>query len=275
MIRDRDTVNAEEHIKAGNLDRALEVLQSAIQKDPGQLEPRLHLFQLLSIMGEWHKALAQLNEVAEMNPDALALVLIYRELLLCEVFRAEVFTGNCEPLQFGEPNNWVATLIRSMEHTENGNGAQASELVMEAMDHAAPRSGTINNESFSWISDADMRLGPVFEIMLDGKYYWVPIENIAEITFSEPENLRDLVWLPVQVQWVYSGSSEAFMPTRYPGPATLSDAQRALARRKTDWTDIGEGFYTGSGQRMFTTENDEYSLLQTRKIAFDTDIYPG
>ncbi len=274
MIKERDTVNAEEHIKAGNLETALEVLQNTIQMYPGHPEPRLHLFQLLSIMGDWNRAMTQLNEVAEIDHEALLLAQIYSELLLCEAFRAEVFNGNREPLLYGEPTNWVAALMRSMEHSENGNGAQASALVMEAMDHAAPRSGTINDEPFLWISDADMRLGPVFEIILDGKYYWVPIENISEITFSEPENLRDLVWLPIQVQWVNSGSSGGFMPTRYPGPATLSDAQSALAR-KTDWTDIGEGFYTGSGQRMFTTENDEYSLLQTRKIVFDTDRHPG
>lgn len=263
-------MNFEKHIEAGNLEAALEELQNAILSEPGRADLRLFLFQLLSIMGDWNRALIQLNTVAVLNQDAMFLARSYRGLLLCELFRAEVFTGNHEPLLFGESSDWLATLIRSMQHTEKGNGAQASALVTEAMEYAVPRSGTINDEPFSWFSDADMRLGPIFELILDGKYFWVPISNIAEISFSEPEHLQDLVWLPVQVQWLDDGSSMAYMPTRYPGPATLHDAQSALAR-KTDWTDIGEGFYTGSGQRMFTTENDEYSLLQTRRIVFDTD----
>ncbi len=270
---DPETVNAEESIEAGNLEAALEALENAIQAEPERADLRLFLFQLLSVMGDWNRATTQLNEAAELSDDAMVLARIYRGLLLCEAFRTEVFTGNREPLMFGDSNSWLATLIRSMQHTEKGNGGQASELVMKAMEQAAPRSGTINDEPFCWFSDADMRLGPVFEIMLDDKYYWVPISHIAEISFSEPENLRDLVWLPVQVQWVNNGRSMAYMPTRYSGPATLNDAQSALAR-KTDWTDIGEGFYTGSGQRMFTTENDEYSLLQTRRIVFDSDSPP-
>lgn len=267
-------MNVEKYIETGNLKAALEEIENAILAEPGRADLRLVLFQLLSIMGDWDRALVQLNEVAVLNQDATVLIRIYRELLLCEAFRAEVFTGEREPLLFGESNDWLATLIRSIQHTEAGNGAQASELVMEAVENAVPRSGTINDEPFSWFSDADMRLGPVFEIILEGKYYWVPISNIAEISFSEPENLHNLVWLPVQVQWVNDESSTAHMPTRYPGPATVQDVQSALAR-KTEWTDIGGGFYTGSGQRMFTTENAEYSLLQTRRIVFDPDACSG
>ena len=261
-------MNVEKHIEAGNLDAALEELQNATLSEPGRADLRLFLFQLLSIMGDWNRALTQLNAAAVLNHDALSLVRRYRELILCEAFRAEVFTGNRDPLLFGESSDWLTTLIRSMQQREKGNVVPASALVMEAMEQAVPRSGTINDEPFSWFSDADMRLGPLFEIIVDGKYYWVPIGNIAEISFSEPEHLQDLVWLPVQVQWINGESGRAYMPTRYPGAATVQDAQSALAR-KTDWTNIGEGFYTGSGQRMFTTENDEYALLQTRRIVFD------
>lgn len=268
--KERKTVNVEKHIEAGNLEAALEELQKAILSQPGRADLRLYLFQLLSILGDWKQALTQLNAVAVLNQDAMFLVRIYRQLLKCEAIRAEVFAGHREPLLFGEPGDWLATLMRSMKQTVKGNGAQASALVMEAMERVIPRSGTINDEPFSWFSDADRRLGPLFEIILDGKYHWISISNIAEISFSAPEHLQDLVWLPVQVKWVNGESSRAYMPTRYPGPATVNDAQSALAR-KTDWTDIGEGFHTGSGQRVFTTENDEYSILQTRRIVFEAD----
>lgn len=262
-------MNAEESVKAGNLTAALSELQDAVRNNPAKPEYRTFLFQLLCVMGDWNRALTQLNVVADMDSNALLMAQTYRELLLCEAFRAEVFTGRREPLLFGEPNNWLGTLIQALDQVEKGDGAQAHETAMAAMEQATARAGTIDDQPFEWLSDADMRLGPVFEIILNGKYYWVPMDNIAEIAFSEPEDLRDLVWLPVQIKWVNDGNSIGFMPTRYPGAATLEDPQAALAR-KTDWADIGGEFFVGAGQRMLTTDAGEYSLLQSRKIVFNT-----
>jgi len=261
-------LNAEESIKAGNLEAALRELQDAVRNNPAKPEYRTFLFQLLCVLGDWNRALTQLNVVADMDNSALLMAQTYRELLLCEAFRAEVFTGKREPLLFGEPNPWLGTLIQALGHADKAEGARAYEIVMSAMDQATARSGTIDEQPFEWLSDADMRLGPVFEMILNGKYYWVPMDNIAEMSFSEPEDLRDLVWLPVQIKWVNDGNSIGFMPTRYPGEQTLTDPQSALAR-KTDWTDRGGEFFVGSGQRMLTTDQDEYSLLQSRKIVFD------
>jgi type VI secretion system protein ImpE len=63
------------------------------------------------------------------------------------------------------------------------------------------------------------------------------------------------------------------MSTRYPGADTLADNQTALAR-KTEWKDIGSEFFTGIGQRMFTTDAGDVSLLQTRKIVFTESVEP-
>jgi type VI secretion system protein ImpE len=265
-------VKAEECIKAGDLQAALSELQDAVRNNPAKPEYRTFLFQLLCVMGDWNRALTQLNVVADMDSSTLLMAQTYRELLLCEAFRAEVFTGKREPLLFGEPNTWTGILLQALGCVEKGNGEEAHKIVTTAMDQATARAGTIDDQPFEWLSDADMRLGPVFEIILNGKYYWVPMSNIAQITFSEPEDLRDLVWLPVQIQWVNDGSSIGFMPTRYPGTATLADNQNALAR-KTEWADIGGEFFTGAGQRMFATDDGDVSLLQAKTIIF-ADIDP-
>jgi type VI secretion system protein ImpE len=260
-------VKAEECIKAGDLGAALSELQNAVRNDPAKPEYRTFLFQLLCVMGDWNRALTQLNVVADMDSSTLLMAQTYRELLLCEAFRAEVFTGKREPLLFGEPNTWTGILLQALANVDKGDGEAAHSIVTSAMDQATARAGTIDDQPFEWLSDADMRLGPVFEIILNGKYYWVPMSNIAEISFSEPEDLRDLVWLPVQIRWVNDGNSIGFMPTRYPGAATLADNQNALAR-KTEWTDIGSEFFTGAGQRMFATDAGDVPLLQTKKIVF-------
>lgn len=261
-------MNAEESIKTGNLDAALSELQDAVRNNPAKPEYRTFLFQLLCVMGNWNRALTQLNVVADMDSSTLLMAQTYRELLQCEAFRAEVFTGKRAPLLFGEPNSWLGTLMQALGPASEGQGDKAQDIVMQAMDLASARTGSVDDQPFEWLSDADMRLGPVFEIILNGKYYWVPMDAVAEISFAEPEDLRDLVWLPVQIRWVNEGNAIGFMPTRYPGAATLEDHQNALAR-KTEWCDIGGDFYTGAGQRMFTTDSGDVSILQTRKIVFD------
>lgn len=267
-------MNAEESIKAGNLGAALAELQGAVRDDPAKPEYRTYLFQLLCVIGDWNRALTQLNVVADMDHTALLMAQTYRELLLCEAFRAEVFAGKREPLLFGEPNSWTGILLQTLGAVEKGNGQEAYDIAMNAMDQATARAGTVDDQPFEWLGDADMRLGPVFEIILNGKYYWVPMSNVAEISFSEPEDLRDLVWLPVQIRWVNDGNSIGFMPTRYPGADTFADDQNALAR-KTEFKDIGGDFFTGIGQRMFTTDAGDVSLLQTRKIVFTEAVEPA
>lgn len=262
-------MKAEEFIKAGDPQAALEALQEAVRNDPARAELRTFLFQLYCVLGDWNRALTQLNVVADMDPGTLLMAQSYRELLLCEAFRAEVFTGKRAPLLFGEPRPWLAALVQASAEAYKGQSEQASSIALQAMEQAEARRGMIDDQPFDWLADADMRLGPVFEIVINGKYYWVPMEHVAEISFTEPEDLRDLVWLPVQIRWNNDGKAIGFMPSRYPGEQTLQDPGAALAR-STHWRDIGSDFHLGAGQRMFSSNESEHSLLQTRRIVFDS-----
>ena len=55
-----------------------------------------------------------------------------------------------------------------------------------------------------------------------------------------PEDLRDLVWMPAQLQFDNGGESLALIPTRYPGSEASDDGAIALAR-KTSWEPIADG----------------------------------
>ena len=43
-----------------------------------------------------------------------------------------------------------------------------------------------------------MRLGPVCEAILNGKYYWIPFERLSRVDIEAPSDLRDLIWAPVE-----------------------------------------------------------------------------
>lgn len=260
---------AQESLQEGNVQAALQQLQDKVRKDPADAKLRIFLFQLLSITGQWDRALNQLNVVGELDDSALAMVTMYREALGCESFRAQVFQGKRTPLIFGEPEQWVAKMMQGLQLDAQGQHAQAQQVRAEALDEASATGGTINGQTFEWIADADSRLGPILEAIINGSYYWVPFNRISQIDIEEPVDLRDMVWTPVHFTWSNGGQAVGIIPTRYAGSESSGDGLVQLAR-KTDWLEMAQGDYAGLGQRMLATDQQEYSLLEIRKITLHT-----
>jgi type VI secretion system protein ImpE len=113
-----------------------------------------------------------------------------------------------------------------------------------------------------------MRLGPVLEALMDGKYYWIPFDRLRGIVIEAPTDLRDLVWLPATLTFATGGENVALLPARYPGSEEVADDLVRMGRR-TDWRDIGAETYVGLGQRMLTTDAGEFPLLDIRRIELD------
>ena len=257
---------AEQLLKDGRPDEALKGLQAKVRDDPANAKSRVFLFQLLSVLGDWKRANTQLQVLSEMDSDSMMLARIFEPILLCEAIRADVFAGNRTPIIFGQPPEWIGSLVQAMELFGKGEFRAGAELRDKAFDAAPMSPGKINGEAFEWIADADERLGPVLEVMLEGRYYWIPFCRIRQV-FTEPvTDLRDLVWAPAQFVWENGGEAAGHIPTRYPGTERSEDGSLKLAR-KTEWSNKG-GVNIGLGQRILATDAGEYPLLEIRKIEF-------
>lgn len=250
-------------LRAGDTQGAQAAATNAVKAQPADARHRVALFQLLCIHGAWERALGQLDVIAQLDTQALPMVGTYREAIKCEAVRAAVFDGKSTPLAFGQPRRWLALMVEALHAQARGEGPAAARLRDEALGEADAVAGTCNGEPFAWIADADTRLGPVLEAIVNGKYYWMPFAALAQLDIEAPEDLRDMVWLPAHFVFVNGGETVGLIPSRYPGAESDADALVRLAR-KTIWTDDG----IGSGQRMFATDNNEYPLLETRTIAF-------
>lgn len=255
----------EEHIKAGRLEEALASAQDAVRNAPAEGLPRVVLFQLLSVMGQWDRALTQLNVLNDMDADCMMLAQIFRPVLQCEALRAEVFAGKRGPLIFGEPAEWIGLLVQANQLLSEGKIGPALELRDQAFETAPATPGKINDVPFEWIADADSRLGPMIEAIIEGQYYWVPFFRVRSITIEPPRDLRDLVWTVAHFVWANGGESPGFIPTRYPGTEKAADNSLRLAR-KTEWMEKGEELYFGLGQRMFATDQSEIALTEALRI---------
>ena len=259
---------AEQSLREGNLTQALAQLQDQVRSQPAQADYRVFLFQLLAVLGEWQRALTQLDVAADLDAGTLAMVQTYREAVHCEIYRNEVFVGKRSPLLFGKPEPWVAMVLQALGLSANGQHSQAQELRAQAYEAVAMTSGTLDGQPFEWIADADSRLGPMLEAIVNGNYYWIPFNRIQHIQLEAPEDLRDLIWVPAQFTWSNGGQTVGLIPTRYAGSDTSEDSQ-ILMSRKTEWLDRGDEEFIGLGQRILTTDVNEYPLLDVRDIVLN------
>jgi type VI secretion system protein ImpE len=257
---------AEQSLKGGDPVAALAQLQEQVRAKPADPKLRIFLFQLLCVLGQWERALNQLTVASNLDPEAFAMAQTYGDAVKCEAVRDDVFDGKKSPLIFGQPEQWLALLIESLLLEGRGEHDRSRQLRSQAFDEAPTTTGDIDGRPFAWISDADSRLGPVLEAVINGRYYWVPFSRLSKIELEPPEDLRDMVWIPARLQFENGGESVALIPTRYPGSAAAEDGLIALAR-KTVWEEIAPDTHRGLGQRVLTTDTDDVPLLEVRTIS--------
>lgn len=262
---------AEQALKDGDVLTAVRHLQADIRARPADAKLRVFLFQLMCVQGDWPRALNQLGVAAQLDAAALPMAQTYREAIHCESLRLQVFQGQKVPLLFGEPEPWIALLIEALLRDGRGEHADAARLREQAFEQAPSTSGRMKGsgepQPFAWIADADMRIGPVLEAVVNGRYYWVPFSRLTSVELETPVDLRDRVWMPASLQFSNGGQVVALIPTRYAG-TPLGDPLFALAR-KTEWSEPWPGLFVGSGQRMLTTDAGDMALMDLRSIEFD------
>ncbi len=258
-------------ISEGKLAAALSALQDAVRKDASNPKHRIFLFQLLAVLGQWNRALTQLGVCAELDAAALSMAQTYREAIHCEALRAEIFAGKRAPLIFGEPQSWLVQLIEALRLDGAGDHEGAAAQRARAFEDAPASAGRANGEAFDWMADADPRLGPVLEAVVNGRYFWIPMARISRIVFDPPADLRDAVWTPVTFTWTNGASTVGLIPTRYDGTLGSGDDALLLSRR-TEWVEQGAKAGHGLGQRMLVTDAGEYALMDLRTIEFDNPM---
>jgi type VI secretion system protein ImpE len=262
-------MKAEEYIRAGRLEEALADLQNAIRAKPEDSRLRIFLFQLQCVLGRWDKALTQLQLLEQMNAETMMLAQVFQPVINCEVLRAEIFAGKRTPIIFGEPMEWLGLLVKANEHIARNEFAAAAGLRDRAFEAAPATPGALDGKPFEWIADADSRLGPVLEVILEGRYVWVPFCRVKRIHVERPTDLRDLVWAPAQFVWTNGGEASGHIPCRYPQTEKSADGALRLGR-KTEWTEPEEGLCLGLGQRVLVTEEGDHPLFECGTI----DITP-
>lgn len=263
-------MSAEENVRTGRLEQALADLQTEVRKRPGDGKLRVFLFQLLAVMGQRERALAQLKVAADLDPTTLPMKQTYEHALASEQVRSDVFAGRATPHLFGEPAEWMALLVQSLRLVAEGQFEAAGRLRERAFEDAPATVGKIDGQDFAWIADADSRLGPMLEAVINGRYHWIPFARLRRIRIEKPVDLRDLAWMPVSLIFANEGETVALIPTRYPGSDQAPDSRIVMAR-STQWSDHEADTHIGLGQRLLATDQGEFPLMDVRDIELAAD----
>ncbi len=266
---------AETLIKEAKVEESLAALEAQVRSAPGDFKLRVFLFQVLSVLGRWERASAQLEVAAKMNPEANIMAQVCRQAILGEGYRNDVFRGKRTPLLLGEPEPWVQKMIAALTLDGQGQTEAAAALRAEAMDEAPASPGSIKftptatgpeTTAFEWIADADPRLGPMLESMVGGKYYWIPWDRIRAVRFDPPTDLRDIIWAHAEFLWTTGATGHGLVPVRYPRTTENSREGPLLMSRSTEWRADAAGSDLPVGQRLFATESGEYGILGIKTI---------
>lgn len=253
-------------LQGGDVRLALDLLKGEVRRAPRDAKLRTFLFQMFCITGEWDRALTQLGVSGELDPAGMAMVQTYQVVIRCEVMRAKVFAGQRTPTVLGQPGEWLPLLIEATRLLATGEPAAAADLRDRAFEAAPTTQAVIDGTQAEWAADADPRLGPVLEAIIDGRYVWIPYTRIRTIAIDPPADLRDQVWMPAQFTWANAGETVGFIPVRYPGTTDSADPALLLAR-STQWLEQPD-WALPLGQRMIATDTSEHALLDIRRVEF-------
>jgi type VI secretion system protein ImpE len=259
-------MSASELFKAGDLKEAIAAQTQEVKAEPADPGRRLFLFELLAFAGDLDRARKQIDAVHYDDPERDAAVLRYKRLLDSEAARRKTFAESVKPeflseipfharMRMDAVLNFLQ-LHRVVEAAALLEGARKMTPVLKVVLNGTPREG---------LHDADDVFGTVLEVMANGLYYWVPLEQVSTLAMNEPRFPRDLIWAPARLELADGQSGEVFLPALYPGSHQHPDDQVKLGRA-TDWKTFEGGPVLGIGQKMFLAGEDEVPLLEWREL---------
>jgi type VI secretion system protein ImpE len=259
--------------KSGKLHEAIDAQILEVKAKPADHGKRLFLFELFAFAGELDRARRQIEAVKYDDPDLGLAVIEYRQLLDSEAQRRKVFTEGIVPELLGNATSEHLVLrIEASNLLRQDRATDAATLLDEANDAVPPFRGTLNGQPFASLRDADDLFAGVLEVMVKGRYFWVPLEQVVSVATNPPRFPRDLLYMPARLG-LGAETAEVYLPVLYPGSHLHTDDAIRLGRM-TDWSSTEGGPVLGAGARLYITDDEPVSLVECRQYIQGTSLTP-
>jgi len=260
-------MDAKELIKANRLSEARSRLVEEVKKAPIDSGKRTLLAQALLFFGEWDKAERHLEILAMQSASTEIGVQVYRNLVLAEKERSEVYAGKRRPAFLGTMPTWLDLHLIACEKLRGGEIDGADKLFREIEEKTSDTSGTLDGREFTGVRDADAFLFPFLEVFVHERYLLLPFTSLRELSIPIPKTLLDTLWTPAGITTWEGLTTSCFLPVTYPLAAGEGDDLLRLGKM-TDWQDLGGGYYRGRGQHVLQIGEQEKGILEIRELKF-------
>ena len=263
-------MNASELFKAGQLQAAIDAQIQEVKKNAADPAKRIFLFELASFAGDLDRAKRQIDAVNFDQIDKQVVVLDYRKLLDSETLRRAVLREGNLPHFLSPPTDHVQLRVQAVKALKENKPAEALDLLNKANEQMPAVKGSLNGKAFASLRDCDDLFGSVLEVMAQGRYSWVPLEQIDSLALSAPKQPRDLLWFPARLQLRDGQTGPVYLPALYPFSHEEKDENLKLGRM-TDWKELADGPVLGIGLRQYVVDGEPSGLLEWREVEFTSE----
>ncbi len=260
-------MKAKEILETGQLSETIKEMTQEVKAHPADPHARTFLFELLCFSGELERAKNQLEALDAQAPQADLGIDFYRKMLKAEKVRQQLFSKGTIPKFLGPCPDHIQGHLDALLQLQEGHFSQAQALLTQAQERCPDVQGTIDGTTTSSFMDLDDLFAPLLEIIMQDQYYWVPFSHIRKVSITPPKHLRDLLWVPAQLETSES-SLGVMIPVLYPGSFQTEEELVKLGR-VTDWKQQ-EGLTLGTGQHLFGINELDKGILEIREMTFST-----
>jgi len=263
----------DEKIKQGDLSEAYTETVEHLRKNPSDITMRDLLFQILLFMGQWERAVKQLDIIVKEKLYAQTKINAFKQMIKAEINRHQIFNEICnETCNIVFYENYVPkhheTYQQAMIQFNKKQYETVAAQLIDICDANPLPSAIVNGLSVNKFKNTDTILTRCFEVFINASYYWFPFEQIKEMKISEPKTLLDLLWIPTQIIAIDDQQINALLPVLYPNTA-FHENDLIKIGYMTDWSEVHDTIVIGSGQQVFESNDKDYSLLEIRSITFN------
>ncbi len=262
------STKANEQFQSGNLTAAVEAAIEDVKNAPADIAARRFLIELLCFAGDFERADKHLDTVSTLQPETAVPAMQFRQIIRAAQARFDFFDSGAAPHFITAPGDAAEMLLKASIAYREGNAAEAFQLCTDADETRIPNSGEMNGQPFNQFRDLDDQTSVIFEVFCgDGKYYWLPLDEIRSIEFAAPKTPRDLLWREVNIELHDGPDVQGVTPAIY--PASRDGDEQTKLGRSTDWLGEEGEVVRGAGQKMYLVGEEDLPIMHLEKITFD------
>jgi type VI secretion system protein ImpE len=260
-------------VREARLEDALDLAKASVRTEPSAIQPRVVLFELLCVSGDWDRAEAQLATLSKLGKPDMGTR--YGTLLHAEKARERVLCGQQDVTTPTPAPDWLFRWQEAVAASSQKDWSKLRQVHAEFQEQPS-LAGKVNGHAFTAFADSDARFAPIFEIAVEDKYLWLPMADTQSVMFpSEADTLLDFLWRPAM--FMPRAGGQAILGSlmgRLPGSTDPALPGKIRLGRQIHWLE-GVDVDIACGQRIFVTDADSHPVSALKHINFEPDGAPS